>query len=100
MEVARQRVRAVAAHKKEEERRAKGKEGASLSAPKAISKGLSKRKVDGKDDHPPKKAVVTPRDAHLKKKSPSSQVKSRRGLRDPVIFLPIRTTLSRKWNPS
>ena len=76
MEVARQRVRAVAAHKKEEERRAKGKEGASLSAPKAISKGSSKRKVDGKDDRLPKDAAVTPGVAHPKKKSP---LKSSRG---------------------
>ena len=77
MEAARQRVRAAVARKKEEEKRAKGKEGASSLAPKAVSKSLAKRKVDGKDDHPPKKAVVTPRDAHLKKKSPSSQVAAR-----------------------
>ena len=70
-------MRAAVARTKEEEKRAKGKEGESSSAPKAVSKGSTKRKVDGKDDHPPKKAVVTPRDAHLKKKSPSSQVTAR-----------------------
>ena len=63
MEVARQRalVRALAsAHKKEEKE--KGKEGASLSAPKVIGKGAPKRKVDGKDDHPSKKVSVTHRE--------------------------------------
>ena len=68
MEAARQRVRAAAGCKKEEERKAK--EGASSSTPKAIAKGLAKRKVNGKDDRPPKKAAVTPGDEHLKKKSP------------------------------
>ena len=77
MEAARQRVKAAVAHKKEEEKKAKGKEGASSSAPKAVSKGSAKRKVDGKDDHPLKKAIVTPRDTHPKKKSPSSQVAAR-----------------------
>ena len=47
MEAARQRVRAAAAHKKEEERKAKGKEGTSSSAPKAAAKGSVKRKGDG-----------------------------------------------------
>ena len=57
-------MKAAAARKKEEERKAKGKEGTSSSVPKAISKGLAKRKADGEDDHPPKKVVVTPGDAH------------------------------------
>ena len=74
MEAARQKVRAAAGCKKEEERKAK--EGASSSTPKAIAKGLAKRKVNGKDDRPPKKAAVTPGDEHLKKKSPP---KSSRG---------------------
>ena len=65
-----QKVRAAASHKKEEEKRAKGKEGASSSKPKAISKGSAKRKADGKDNYPSKKAAVTPRDAKPKKKSP------------------------------
>ena len=69
MEAARQRVRVIATHKKEEERRA-GKEGASSSAPKVVSKGSAKRKAIGKDDCPLEKAVVTPGDAHPKKKSP------------------------------
>ena len=70
MEAVRQRVRATSARKKEEERRAKWKEGASSSAPKAVSKDSAKRKAVGKDDHPPKKAAVTLGDAHPKKKSP------------------------------
>ena len=70
MEAARQKVRAIAARKKKEERRAKGKEGASSSAPKVVSNVPAKRKAVGKDGHPPKKAVVTLRDAHPKKKSP------------------------------
>ena len=57
MEAARQRVRAVTARKKEEE---KTKEGESLSAPKAIGKGAAKRKADGKDERSSKKASVTP----------------------------------------
>ena len=69
MEADRQRVRTAATHKKEEEKRAKGKEGTSLSAPKAISSGSAKRKANGKDDHPSKKVAVTPRDAYPKKKS-------------------------------
>ena len=56
--------------KKEEEKRAKGKEGVSSLAPKAISKGSAKRNADGKDNRPPKKAAITPGDAHPKKKSP------------------------------
>ena len=59
MEVARQRASA-SAHKKEEKE--KGKEGASLSAPKVIGKGAPKRKVDGKDNHPSKKVSVTHRE--------------------------------------
>ena len=70
MEAVRQRVKAAAAHKKEEERSAKGKEGVSSSTPKAVSKGLAKRKADGKDNRPLKKAAITPGDAHPKKKSP------------------------------
>ena len=53
MEAAKQRVRAVAAHKKEEE---KTKVGESSSAPKAIGKGAAKRKADGKDERSSKKA--------------------------------------------
>ena len=72
MEVAKQRaqVRVAAAHRKEEEKKAKGKERASLSTPKVAGKGVLKRKADGKDDHPPKKASVTPRDMLPKKPSP------------------------------
>ena len=77
MEAARQRVRAAVAHKKKEERRAKGKEGASWLTLKAVSKGSAKRKANGKDNRPPKKAAITPKDAHTKKKSP---LKSSRGV--------------------
>ena len=41
-----------------------------MSAPKVVSKGSAKRKVDGKNDRPPKMAAVIPGDAHPKKKSP------------------------------
>ena len=47
-------------HKKEEKE--KGKEGASLLAPKVIKKGAPKRKADGKDDRPSKKVLVTLRE--------------------------------------
>ena len=57
-------------HKKEEEKRAKGKERASSSAPKTIGKGVPKRKADGKDDHPSKKVLVTPGEKLPKKLSP------------------------------
>ena len=72
MEAARQRaqVRADTARRKEEEQKAKGKEGASLSAPKAIGKGPPKRKVGGKDSRPPKKVSLTPGVKLPKKLSP------------------------------
>ena len=72
MEVAKQRaqVRVATAHRKEEEKKAKGKERASLSTPKVAGKGVLKRKADGKDDRPPKKVSVTPGDKLLKKSLP------------------------------
>ena len=69
MEVAKQRMRAVAARKKEEERKVKEKEGVSSSTPKTVAK-VSKRKPDENDDCPSKKVVVTPGDMPSKKKSP------------------------------
>ncbi|XP_065627383.1 uncharacterized protein LOC136066593 isoform X2 [Quercus suber] len=72
MEVAKQNVRAVTARRKEKEKKAKGKEGASSSVPKAISKGSTKRKVDEKDDCPLKKFSVTLEDAYPKKSPPKS----------------------------
>ena len=71
MEAAKQRVRAAAARKKEEEK-AKGNEGVSLSTPHSASKGSVKRKADGKDDPPSKKVAVTPRDMPSKGSSPKS----------------------------
>lgn len=62
-------MRAAAAQRKEEENKAKG-EGASLLAPKAAGKRASKRKANGKDDRPPKKPSITPRDKLPKKPSP------------------------------
>ena len=59
MEVARQRVRAAIARKKEEEKATKGKDETSSLAPKTVAKGSAKRKNDGKDERPPKKAAVT-----------------------------------------
>jgi len=71
MEAAKQRVRAAAARKKEEEK-SKGKEEVSSSAPYAVSKGLAKRKANGKDDPTSKNVVVTPGDVPPKKSSHKS----------------------------
>ena len=62
-------VRGTTACKKEEGK-AKEKEGASSSALKDVSKGASKRKGDGKDNHPSKKVSVTPGEKLPKKLSP------------------------------
>ena len=40
-------------------------------APKVVKKGAPKRKADGKDNRPPKKVSVAPRDKLPKKPSPS-----------------------------
>ena len=56
------------AHKKEE-KKSKETEGGPLLAPKTVSK-VSKRKLDGKDDRPSKKAAVTSGDVSPKRKSP------------------------------
>ena len=64
-------MRATTAHRKEEEKKVKGKEGVSSSAPKVVRKGAPKRKVDGKDDRPPKKVFVPPADKLHKKLSSS-----------------------------
>ena len=66
MDVAKQRIRAATACKKEE-RLAKGKEEGNSSVPKSVSK-VSKRKSDEDDDRPSKKTVVTPGDASPKGK--------------------------------
>ena len=58
-------VRALAAVRKQKE-----KEGASLSTPKDVTKGSSKRKSDGKDDRPFKKGPVIPTGDKPKKSSP------------------------------
>ena len=70
MDIAKQRVRAAAARKKEEAKKAKGQEGTPSSIPKAVSKGSAKRKTDRGNDRPPKKVAVTSGDAHPKKPSP------------------------------
>ena len=67
MDVAKQRIRAAAARKKEE-RLAKGTEEGNSSTPKSVSKA-SKRKSDGDDASPSKKTVVIPGDASPKGKS-------------------------------
>ena len=69
MEAAKQRVRAAAARKKEENK-AKGKEG--VSTPYSSLKGSIKRKADGKDDPPSKKVAVSPMDVPSKKSPPKS----------------------------
>jgi len=56
--------------KKEEEKKEKGKEGVSSLALKVIGKRAPKRKTDGKDDCPSKKALVTPEEKQPKKPSP------------------------------
>ena len=66
MDVAKQRIRAATARKKEE-RLAKGMEEGNSSIPKSVSK-VSKRKTDGDDYHPSKKTVVTLSDAFPKGK--------------------------------
>ena len=75
MEAVKQRVRAAAARKNEEERKVKEKEGVFSSAPKTVAK-VSKMKPGEKDNRPSKKAVVTLGDVPPKKKSP---LKSSRG---------------------
>ena len=62
-------MRTATTRRKEKENKAMGEE-ASLSAPKAAGKGAPKRKADGKDNRPPKKASVTPGDKLPKKPSP------------------------------
>ena len=60
MKLTRQRAQVRAAgRRKEEEKKAKGKEGASSSTLKVVGKGEPKRKVDGKDNRPPKRMSVT-----------------------------------------
>ena len=67
MNVAKQRIRAAIARKKEEGL-AKGTEERNSSVPKSVSK-VSKRKTNGDDDRPSKKTVVTSGDTPLKGKS-------------------------------
>ena len=74
MDVAKQRIRAAAARKKEE-KLAKGTEEGDSSAPKSVNKA-SKRKTDGDDARPSKKIIVIPSDGSPKGKS---SVKPSRG---------------------
>ena len=60
-------MRVAAACKKEEE---KTEVKESSSAPRAIGKGVTKRKGDGKDDRSSKKASITPGKKLPKKPSP------------------------------
>ena len=69
MDAAKQRIRAATTCKKEEVKLAKETKKGTSSTPKAISK-VSKRKLDGDDDRPSKRTVVTPGDASPKRKSP------------------------------
>lgn len=80
MDIAKQRVRAVAARKKEEAKKAKGQEGTSSSVPKAISKSSTKRKTDGENDRPPKKVAINFGDVHSKKPSPKPSHGTGKGL--------------------
>ena len=74
MDVAKQRIRATAARKKEE-RLAKGTKKGDSSAPKSVNKA-SKRKADEDDACPSKKTVVILGDSSPKEKS---SVKPSRG---------------------
>ena len=67
MDVAKRRIKAVAAHKKEE-RLTKGAEEGDSSTPKTVSK-TSKRKADSDGARPSKKTVTIPGDAPTKGKS-------------------------------
>lgn len=68
MDIAKRKVRAVATRKKEE-KKAKEAKGGTSSTPKTVTKA-SKRKPDRSNDHPSKKAAVTPGDISPKGKSP------------------------------
>ena len=89
----------AAATKKKEENKMKG-EGASSLAPKAVGKDAPKKKVDEKDDCPPKKASVTARDKSLKKlTSPKLSHGAGKGLMTtsgPVAQGPNRRLLTHK----
>ena len=92
-------MRAVATRRKEEEKKVKGKEGASLLAPKVVGQGAPKRKVDGKDDCLSKKVTVTPRDKPPKKPSPKPSHGVGKGLMmssGPVTQEPNRHLLTHK----
>ena len=67
MDAAKQRIRAAAACKKEE-RLAKETEEGNSSVPKSVTK-VSKRKPDGDDDRPSKRATATPGDTSSEGKS-------------------------------
>ena len=95
VEAAKQRVRAAAACKKEEDK-AKGKEG--TSTPHSSLKGPIKRKADGKDDPPSKKTTVSPMDVPSKKSPPKSSHGTGKGVMTssgPVIEGP-RSLLTHK----
>ena len=68
MESAKQRIRAAVARQKEE-KRAKEVGDETSSTPKVVSK-QAKRKPDGSDGRPSKKAAVTPGDGATKEKTP------------------------------
>ena len=63
-------MRALVTVHKKKEKKEKGKEGASSSAPKVVGKGTPKRKAKRKDDHPLKKGTVTLGDKQPKKLLP------------------------------
>ena len=67
MDVAKRRIKAVAAHKKEE-RLTKGADEGDSSAPKTVNKA-SKRKADGDGVRPSKKTITIPGNASSKEKS-------------------------------
>ena len=80
MDAVKQRVRAAVARKKEEEKKAKGKDGTSSLVPKAVYKGSTKRKTNGDNDRLPKKVAVTPGDAYSEKTPPKSGPSAGKGM--------------------
>lgn len=72
MDAGKQRVKVAADRKKDEAKQAKETEEGTSSTPKTVIK-VSKRKPNGKDNRPFKRAVVTLGDVSPKRKSPLSQ---------------------------
>ena len=73
MESTKQRIRAAAAAKKKQQEKAGG-ESTPPSAPRPVGKVTAKRKPDGREDSPGKKAAPTPGDKSSRRPSPPRPV--------------------------